>query len=167
MAGSLYARRSHDSDAPDAQKRNSTKKVLITAATGGVGLWAIQLARLAGARVVGRAGPSNLSFVESLGADQVLDYSKTNRIAWNIEDGKDRRFDLVLDCVGGETLEAAWSCVAANGVIISVAMPADLREPSTSVAAAVQIVWIIVDADAGPAVEDHGAVGRGQVSGCI
>jgi len=51
------------------------KRILITAASGGVGMWVV---RLAGAEVVGTCGPCNVDFVRSLGATEVIDYTKTD-----------------------------------------------------------------------------------------
>jgi len=51
------------------------KRILITAASGGVGMWIV---RLAGAEVVGTCGPCNVDFVRSLGATEVIDYTKTD-----------------------------------------------------------------------------------------
>ncbi|OAA64642.1 alcohol dehydrogenase [Niveomyces insectorum RCEF 264] len=55
---------------------NANKRVLITAAAGGVGLWAVQLARLAGVgHITATCGPANTDFVRSLGAHRVVDYT--------------------------------------------------------------------------------------------
>src|SRR5919198_6630088 len=74
------------------------QRVLIHGAAGGVGTFAVQLARWRGARVTGTASAANLDFVRSLGADEVLDYR-----AERFEDVV-RDVDVVFDPVGGETL---------------------------------------------------------------
>ena len=75
------------------------QRVLIHGAAGGVGTFAVQLARWRGARVTGTASAANLDFVRGLGADEVIDYR-----AERFEDVV-RDVDVVFDTVGGETLE--------------------------------------------------------------
>jgi len=131
---------------PDARPNNKDKKVLITAAAGGCGLWAVQLAHLAGVgHVVGTCGPANVEYVRGLGADEVLDYTQvTDLSTW---DGGKAAFDLVLDGVGGETLEQAWTCAKDGGIVISLTLPADVKRPEKGVAQDVKSVWFIVEAD--------------------
>jgi NADPH:quinone reductase-like Zn-dependent oxidoreductase len=74
------------------------ERVLVQRAAGGVGLWAVQLARWRGARVIGTASARNRDFVRGLGADEVIDYRATR-----FEDAV-RDLDVVFDTVGGETL---------------------------------------------------------------
>ncbi len=74
-------------------KLSQGQNVLIYGASGGVGSYAVQLARLMGAQVTGVCGPENQEFVLSLGADQVLDYTKPYR-----ED--DILYDLIFDAAG-------------------------------------------------------------------
>jgi len=135
-------------DAP-GEGANGGKRVLVTAASGGVGIWAVQLAHEAGVNVVGTCGPSNVDFVKSLGADTVLDYTKTDLLSWINEGPENRNFDVVLDCIGGKTLTASWKCARNDGKIVSVAEPADAKKPSHGVAEGVQGVWFIVEANRG------------------
>jgi NADPH:quinone reductase-like Zn-dependent oxidoreductase len=88
--------------------------VLIHGAAGGVGAFAIQLADVAGARVLASARPSAREFVLELGADEFID-----------ADGRPfeeaaGEVDLVFDLVGGEVLERSWSVVRPGGAIVSV-----------------------------------------------
>ncbi|KAI0123016.1 hypothetical protein BJ170DRAFT_122322 [Xylariales sp. AK1849] len=129
-----------------AKEENSGKRVLVTAAAGGVGIFAVQLAKLAGAYVVGTCGPENLEFVYSLGADEVLNYRETDLDSWAQEDDC-RKFDLVLDCVGGRTLEQVWKTTKKGGMVISVAEPAEGKIPKDGVAEDVRSKWFIVEAD--------------------
>lgn len=138
----------HGRLSPPGTSSNAGKRVLVTAASGGVGVWAVQLARQAGIEVVGTCGPSNLGFVLSLGADTVLDYTKTDLVVGVGEDRK-RSFDVVLDCIGGQTLTEAWKLVKKNGIVISVAEPPDPKRPESGVAEGVKGVWFIVEADRG------------------
>ncbi|MWV47395.1 zinc-binding dehydrogenase [Paenibacillus sp. HJL G12] len=93
------------------------QKVLIHAAAGGVGQFAVQLAKWRGAKVVGTASTHNVEFVKSLGADEVIDYNKTA-----FEDVVDE-FDLVVDAVGGNTLEQSWKIVKKSGTLVSLTQP--------------------------------------------
>jgi NADPH:quinone reductase-like Zn-dependent oxidoreductase len=126
---------------------NVGKRVLVTAAAGGVGVWATQLAHAAQLEVVGTCGSSNVAFVKSLGADTVLDYTETNLADWVRADVDVRGFDVVLDCVGGQTLTDAWKSARRGGIVISVAEPPDPKKPSHDVMEAVKGVWFIVKAN--------------------
>ncbi|MEU7159338.1 zinc-binding dehydrogenase [Streptomyces chrestomyceticus] len=84
------------------------RDVLITGASGGVGHFAVQLAALAGARVTALVGsPDRAAGLRELGADTVL-----TDLA-----GAERRFDLVLDTVGGPLVAQAWSLLAEGGTL--------------------------------------------------
>jgi NADPH:quinone reductase-like Zn-dependent oxidoreductase len=89
--------------------------VLIHGAAGGVGTWAVQFAHWRGAYVIGTASRSKQAFLHELGADEVLDYT-----AVRFED-KIRGVDLILDTVGGETLERSWGILRRGGVLVTVA----------------------------------------------
>jgi NADPH:quinone reductase-like Zn-dependent oxidoreductase len=91
------------------------QRVLIHGAAGGVGIFAVQLARWRGARVVATASFGNLDFVRSLGANEVIDYQKTR-----FEDTV-RDVDVVFDGVGGETLDRSWEVLAKGGKLVTIA----------------------------------------------
>ncbi|WP_332856349.1 oxidoreductase [Duganella sp. S19_KUP01_CR8] len=91
--------------------------VLIHGAAGGVGSYAVQFAKQAGARVLVTAQGRNADLLRRLGADEVIDY-KTTRfedVAKNV--------DLVFDLVGGETLDRSWQVLSPQGRIVSIAAP--------------------------------------------
>jgi NADPH:quinone reductase-like Zn-dependent oxidoreductase len=91
--------------------------VLIHAAAGGVGQFAVQLAKWKGATVIGTASTANLNFVKSLGADQVIDYTATafEEIV--------KEVDLVVDSVGGDTENLSWTVLKRGGILVSLTQP--------------------------------------------
>ncbi|MFB5269359.1 NADP-dependent oxidoreductase [Paenibacillus enshidis] len=91
----------------------SGQTVLIHAAAGGVGQFAVQLAKWKGATVIATASTSNLDFVKSLGADLVIDYTKTA-----FEDVV-KEADLVVDSVGGDTENRSWTVLKKGGILVS------------------------------------------------
>jgi NADPH:quinone reductase-like Zn-dependent oxidoreductase len=98
--------------------------VLIHRAAGGVGHFAVQLARLRGAKVIGTAS-INLDLLRELGVDEAIDYSTTA-----FEDVV-HDVDVVLDTMGGDTQQRSWSVLKPGGILISTVQP-----PSEETAAA-------------------------------
>ncbi|CAL8968836.1 Crotonyl-CoA reductase [Propionicimonas sp. T2.31MG-18] len=112
--------------------------VLVHAAAGGVGAFATQLAVLAGARVVGTAGPANHEFLRSLGAEPVAYGEGLVAAARAVApDG----FDVVLDCVGGAALDVTPDLLRPGGSVVSIA---DGRAASEFGG---QYVWVRPDRD--------------------
>ena len=101
----------------DAGELKSGQTVLIHGAAGGVGGHAVQLAKSVGARVLATARAPNSDYLKSLGADEVID--PQNTAFWQTTE----RVDLVLDLVGGATLDNAWQLLTATGRIVSTAAP--------------------------------------------
>jgi alcohol dehydrogenase len=91
------------------------QKILIQAGSGGVGSFAIQLAKEMGAYVATTAGDAGKNLVKSLGADTVIDY-KTEKFEEILSD-----YDAVFDTIGGEILEKAFRIVKSGGKIVSIA----------------------------------------------
>ncbi|WP_298908202.1 NADP-dependent oxidoreductase [uncultured Nostoc sp.] len=91
--------------------------ILIHAASGGVGMFAVQFAKWKGAHVIGTASAANVEFVQSLGADQVIDYNATpfEQVVENV--------DVVLDTLGGDTQARSYSVVKPGGILVSTAAP--------------------------------------------
>lgn len=87
--------------------------VLIHAAAGGVGHFAVQFARWKGAKVVGTASAGNESFVRDLGADEVIDY-RTTRFEEAVQDT-----DVVLDTIGGDTQQRSWRVLKKGGILVA------------------------------------------------
>jgi NADPH:quinone reductase-like Zn-dependent oxidoreductase len=95
------------------------QKVLIHAGSGGVGTTAIQLAKHLGATVATTTSTANVDWVKSLGADVVVDY-KTDDFAAVLSG-----YDVVLDPLGGETLEKSLTVVRPGGLVIGISGPPD------------------------------------------
>jgi NADPH:quinone reductase-like Zn-dependent oxidoreductase len=89
-------------------------KVLIHSAAGGVGHYAVQMAKYLGASVAGTASGTNKDFVLSLGADKHIDYEKQN-----FEDLL-HDFDFVLDSIGGEYTDRSYNVLKPGGTIICI-----------------------------------------------
>ena len=103
-------------------------RVLIHGGAGALGSVAVQLAKAQGAHVTATAGTADLALVQSLGADEVIDYrtQKFEQIA--------RNMDVVLDTLGGATQEASWATLRAGGLLL-----ATTRPPSPERAAAADV----------------------------
>lgn len=93
------------------------QNVLIHGATGGVGAFAVQLARWRGAHVIATASTPNVDYAHDLGASQVIDYT-TARFDEAAHD-----MHVVLDTVGGATLTQSWGVLRPEGVLISIVTP--------------------------------------------
>jgi NADPH:quinone reductase-like Zn-dependent oxidoreductase len=89
------------------------QSVLIHGGSGGVGHFAIQFAKVKGARVLTTVSTDNVEFARSLGADVVIDY-KTQRFEDAASD-----LDMVFDLIDGETRERSWPLLKKNGVLVS------------------------------------------------
>lgn len=89
-------------------------RVLIHAAAGGVGHYAVQMAKYLGAHVTGTASGGNVEFLKGLGADLVIDYKKEK-----FEDAVNN-IDFVLDGVGGNYIDRSLKTMKQNGLIISI-----------------------------------------------
>lgn len=95
------------------------QKVLIHAGSGGVGTFAIQLAKHLGAMVATTTSTANVELVKSLGADVVIDYKRQN--FENLLSG----YDVVLNSLDGDTLQKSLSVLKPGGKLISISGPPD------------------------------------------
>ncbi|MCU5380853.1 NADP-dependent oxidoreductase [Bacillus cereus] len=90
------------------------QKILIHAGSGGVGTFAIQLAKIMGATVTTTASEAGSDLVKSLGADEIINY-KTEKFEEILKD-----YDAVFDTIGGTTLEKSFNIIKSGGNIVSV-----------------------------------------------
>jgi len=88
------------------------QKVLINGAAGGVGTFAVQIAKSFGADVTGVCSTRNVEMVRSIGADRVIDYTQENFTKLG------QRYDIIFDCVGNHSLSACRRVLDPNGICV-------------------------------------------------
>ena len=98
----------------DAARLSAGQKILIHAASGGVGSFAVQLAKWKGAHVIGTASGRNQSFITELGVNEAIDYAKT-RFDEIVHD-----VDVVFDTIGGDVQQRSWRVLKKGGILISI-----------------------------------------------
>ena len=101
----------------DKGRLRSGQKTLINGAAGGVGTFAVQIAKCLGADVTGVCSSGNADMVRSIGADRVIDYAREDFTTG------DRRYDIVFDCIGNHTLSACRRVLNHEGVYLGVGGP--------------------------------------------
>ncbi len=106
----------------DTAQVQAGQRVLIQGATGGVGLYALQLARWKGAHTLATTSTGNMELARSLGADEVIDFTRT-KFETAAHD-----LDAVIDTVGGDIPERAIQTLRKGGILVTVAgrLPPDL-----------------------------------------
>jgi NADPH:quinone reductase-like Zn-dependent oxidoreductase len=97
----------------DHGKLRSGQKILIHGAAGGVGSFAVQLAKWKGAYIIGTASGKNIPFLKELGANEVIDY-KTERFEEKLKD-----IDVVFDTIGGEVQANSIKVLKPGGILVS------------------------------------------------
>ena len=112
--------------------------VLVHGGAGGVGAFAVQLARTAGAHVTSTARADDLELVRALGAERVVDYER------EAFDDAGRTFDVVLDTVGGETLDRSFDVLRPGGRLVTLQAPPSEERAQ---AAGVKGIFFIVSPD--------------------
>jgi NADPH:quinone reductase-like Zn-dependent oxidoreductase len=98
----------------DVGEIQAGQRVLVIGAAGGVGSFAVQLAKAFGAQVTGVASTTQLELVRSIGADEVVDYTRQD-----VTDGA-RQFDLILDCAGRRSLSQLRRALTPEGTLVIV-----------------------------------------------
>jgi NADPH:quinone reductase-like Zn-dependent oxidoreductase len=112
------------------------EKVLVVGASGGVGTAAVQLARHFGARVTGVCSGANLDLVRSIGAEQVIDYTKEDFT------GSGERYDVIVDTAGTAPFSRCEGSLADGGRLLVVlgTLPEMLRAPWVSLTTAKKVI---------------------------
>ncbi len=98
------------------------RKILIHAAAGGVGSYAVQLAKWKGAYVIGTASAASHELLRELGVDEAIDY-RNQRFEDLVHDA-----DVVLDTIGGETQTRSWNVLRQGGILVSIISPPSEQE---------------------------------------
>ena len=97
----------------DLGKIKAGQKVLINGASGGLGVAAIQIAKYMGAIVTGVCSTRNIALVQSLGADEVIDYTKNDFTTGS------ESYDVIYDTIGKSSFSKCKKSLTKNGVYIS------------------------------------------------
>lgn len=129
-------------------------RVLIHAASGGVGSLAVQLAKARGAYVIATTSTKNIPLVKSLGADEIIDYRH------QAFEKTVHAVDIVFDSLGGDIQEKSWQVLKPNGILVSVVNP-----PSAERAAAHQVrsAFVFIQPDAAVLAELAQLVDAGKI----
>jgi NADPH:quinone reductase-like Zn-dependent oxidoreductase len=93
------------------------QKVLVNGAAGGVGTFAVQIAKVFGANVTGVCSTRSVDMVRSIGADQVIDYTQQDFTK------SGQRYDIVFDCVGNHSFSACRLVLNPKGIFVGVGAP--------------------------------------------
>ncbi|KPU60684.1 zinc-binding dehydrogenase family protein [Pseudomonas fluorescens] len=139
----------------DKAQLKSGQTVLIHGAAGGVGAYAVQLAKHAGAVVITTALARDVAYLKGLGADQVIDY-QTERfedVAKNV--------DAVIDLVGGDTQARSFSVLKHNGVMVSAVSHPD---PDAASRYGVSAMFFLVDVSTDTLIAIAGLIDAGALS---
>lgn len=97
----------------DVAQLKAGESILIHAGAGGVGIFAIQLAKSRGAKVYATASTRNIEFIQSLGADVAIDYTQTDF-------SELRDLDVVFDTMGGDVQAKSWATLKKGGRLVSI-----------------------------------------------
>jgi len=108
------------------------QKVLINGAAGGVGTFAVQIAKSFGAKVTGVCSTRKLEVVRSIGADHVIDYTREDFTK------RGHRYDLILDSVSNHSLSARRRVLNPNGICVMVGGPNESRS-----IAGLMVQWVV------------------------
>ena len=124
----------------------SGQRLLVHAAAGGVGHFAVQLATWAGAHVIGTASADNLEFLRRIGAHQAVDYAAAP-FAKFVDP-----VDVVLDTIAGDTRERSWPLINRDGFLVST-LPPEPEVPPAAAAKGIRAAQMLVRPNGGQLVE--------------
>jgi NADPH:quinone reductase-like Zn-dependent oxidoreductase len=110
----------------DTAGLSAGQRILIHGASGGVGSFAVQLAKWMGAYVIGTASARNQPYLRELGVDEPIDYEKDR-----FEDLV-RSVEVVFDTIGGDTQRRSWKVLKKGGILVSIAAPPSTEEAAKS-----------------------------------
>lgn len=134
------------------------RRILIHGAAGGVGAFAVQLAHSEQAHVIATASAKNEEFLRQLGANEIIDYQNA-RFEDHVHDA-----DVVLDTIGGDTLERSWGVLRQGGILVSI-----VENPSAKKAAelGVRAVFFIVKPNRSQLIEIAELIDTGRLKPVI
>jgi NADPH:quinone reductase-like Zn-dependent oxidoreductase len=115
---------------------------------------AVQLARWAGAHVFGTASARNRDFLRELGANEIIDYTST-RFEDVLHD-----IDIVLDTIGGDTMERSWSVLKKGGLLLSIFSPPSQEQAEVH---GVRAIFFIVQPDRAELIQIGNLVDTGRI----
>ncbi|QSZ36938.1 hypothetical protein DSL72_009029 [Monilinia vaccinii-corymbosi] len=152
--------------ASDAKVENRHKAVLIDAASGGVGVLLVQFAKAGGVGlVIGVCSGANVEMVRGLGADEVVDYGEESIEEWSGRTG--HKVDLVVDMLGGQSLEQSWKVVRRGGKVISIKEDPNNQKPTEGVADDIEGKFFVMEPEGWQLEETAGLIEKGQVKAII
>ena len=120
-------------------KVHTGQKILINGAAGGVGTFAVQIAKSFGADVTGVCSTKNVEMVRSIGADQVVDYTQEDFTK------SSRRYDVILDCVGNHSFSECRRVMNPRGIYVGAGGTSDnwMIGPLTRALKALALSWFV------------------------
>lgn len=150
------------SDKPSMDK---SLRILVNGASGGVGQWAVQLARLLGAYVIGVTSAANAELVNSLGADEIIDYRTQSPKKW--AEDTEKKVDLAFDCVGRRAAEPIWHTVKQGGQYVTIVPPEDMNfktnlDTPSDVDSSVKGTWFLMHPSGDDLVKIAGVIDAGR-----
>ena len=151
----------------DKGKLQPGQKVLINGAAGGVGTFAVQIAKSFGAEVTGVCSTRNVEMVRCIGADQAVDYTQEDFTK------SARRYDVILDCVGNHSFSECRRVLNPRGIYVGAGGTTDnwMIGPLTSAIKALVLSWFVSQKQvmvlAKPSNEDLAIMGKLMESGKV